>query len=128
MSKGNEGINISGGSINASQIVVGRDARSTQTTYNITGQQHAIANEVAAAIADLLAAVEDHSDKISNKEEAVQVIQRVAEESQKENPDKFTLKGLLSALKESLGSVVEIGEKGNLLQKVIAAMMGLPYL
>lgn len=125
----NEGINISGGSLSAGQIVVGRGARSIQNTYNLADQLGKSGkSEVAEAITALLKALEANSNKIDNQEEVTQAVQEVAEEVQKENPNKFTLKGLLSSLKESLGSVAEIAEKVTVLQKAIALMMGLPTL
>jgi translation initiation factor 2B subunit (eIF-2B alpha/beta/delta family) len=129
MSGYNEGINISGGSINAGQIAVGRDAQAIQNTYNLANQLgESGKSEVAQAIAELLKALEVNSDKITDKEKVTQAVQEVAEEVQKEKPNKFTLKGLLSTLKESLGSAAEIAEKVTILQKAIAAMMGLSTL
>lgn len=130
MSGYNEGINVSGNaSLSAEQIAVGRNAQAIQNTYNLASQlQESGKNEVAQAITELLKTLEVHSDKVADKEEVTQVVQQVAEEVQKEKPNKFTLKGLLSDLKESLGSVAEIAEKVTVLQRVVALMMGLPTL
>lgn len=129
MSGHNEGINVSGGSLSAGQIAVGSGAQAIQNTYNLANQLgESGKSEVAQAITELLKALEVHSDKVPDKEEVTQAVQQVAEEVQKEKPNKFTLKGLLSSLKESLGSVVEITEKVTVLQKVVALMMGLPTL
>jgi translation initiation factor 2B subunit (eIF-2B alpha/beta/delta family) len=129
MSRHNEGINISGGTLNAEQIAVGRGSQTSQNTYNLANQLgESGKSEVAQAITELLKALEINSDKIMDKEEVTQSIQQVAEEVQKEKPNKFTLKGLLSTLKESLGSVAEIAEKVTILQKAIALMMGLSTL
>lgn len=129
MSGHNEGINISGGSLNAGQIAVGRGAQAIQNTYNLANQlEEAGKSEVAQAITELLKALEANSNKVADKEEVTQAVQQVAEEVQKEKPNKFTLKGLLSSLKESLGSVAEIAGQVTVLQKAIALMMGLPTL
>ena len=129
MSGHNEGINISGGSLSAGQIVVGRGAQALQNTYNLANQLgESGKNEVAQAITDLMKALEANSDQVVDKEEVTQAVQQVAEEVQKEKPNKFTLKGLLHSLKESLGSISEIAEKVAVLQKAIALMMGLPTL
>ncbi|NEZ64599.1 hypothetical protein D0962_17695 [Leptolyngbyaceae cyanobacterium CCMR0082] len=125
----NEGINMSGGSLSAGQIAVGRGAKAIQNTYNLASQlEESGSSEVAQAITELLKVLEANSSQIANKEEVNQVVQQVAEEVQKEEPNKFTLKGLLSSLKESLGSIVEIAEKVTILQKAIACMIGLPAL
>ena len=127
MSGYNEGIYVSGGSLNAGQISVGRGAQAIQNTYNLASQLgESGKSEVAQAITELLKALEVSSNKIADKEEVTQTVQQVAEEVQKEKPNKFTLKGLLSTLKESLGSTAEIAEKVTILQKAIALMMGLP--
>lgn len=129
MSQSNEGIQITGGSFNANQVAVGRGAKAIQNTYNLANQlEESGKGEVAQAITELLKALEAHSDQVADKEEVTQAVEQVAEEVQKEKPNKFTLKGLLSSLKESLGSVVEIAEKVTVLQKVVAVMLGLPML
>ncbi len=129
MNQPNQGIKINGGVFNNNQIVAGENAQAIQNIYNSASQLQASGKEdVAKAITELLKALEAHSDKISDKGEVTQAVQQVAEEAQKEKPNKFTLKGLISSLKESLGSVVEIAEKVTVLQKVITVMMGLPAL
>jgi translation initiation factor 2B subunit (eIF-2B alpha/beta/delta family) len=129
MSEYNEGINISGGSLSAGQIAVGHGAQAIQNTYKLANQLgESGKSEVAEAITELLQALEANNDKITDKEEVAQAVHQVAEEVQKEKPNKFTLKGLLSTLKESVGSVAEIAEKVTILQKAIALMMGLPIL
>lgn len=129
MSGHNEGINVSGGSLSAGQIAIGRGAQAIQNTYNLAYQlEESGKGEVAQAITELLKVLETHTNKVTNKSEINQAVQQVAEEVQKEQPNKFTLKGLLSSLKESLGSVAEIAEKVTVLQKAIALMMGVPTL
>jgi DNA-binding transcriptional regulator GbsR (MarR family) len=128
MSGHNEGINISGGDVRIDgQVAVGRGAQAIQNTYNIADQLQASGkDEIAQAITDLLKTLEAHSDKVSDKEEVAEAVQQIAEETQKEKPNKLAVKGLLASLKESLGSVVEIAEKITVLQKVIGVMMGIP--
>ena len=129
MSQGNEGINVSGGVFQAHQVVVGQGAQAIQNTYNIANQlQESGKEEVSHAITELLKILEAHSDKIADKDTVVQEVQQIAEEVQKEKPNKFTLKGLLGSLKDSLGSIAEIAGKITILQKAIALMMGLPTL
>ncbi|NJK67750.1 MAG: hypothetical protein HC789_11630 [Microcoleus sp. CSU_2_2] len=129
MSQSNKGIQVTGGSFNANQVAVGSGAKAVQNTYNLANQlEKSGKGEVAQAITELLKVLEAHSDQVADKEEVTQAVEQVAEEVQKEKPNKFTLKGLLSSLKESLGSVVEIAEKVTVLQKVVAVMLGLPIL
>lgn len=129
MSQYNEGINVSGGVFNANQVAVGQAAQAIQNTYNIASQLQASGKiEVAQAITELLKALEARKDEISDKEEVTQAVQKIGEETQKEKPNKIALKGLLTSLKESLGSVAEVAEKVTVLQKAIALMMGFPTL
>jgi translation initiation factor 2B subunit (eIF-2B alpha/beta/delta family) len=129
MSGHNEGINISGGSLSAGNIAVGRGAQAIQNTYNLANQlEEAGKSGVAQAITELLKALEANSNQVADQEEVTQAVRQVAEEVQKEKPNKVTLKGLLSSLKESLGSVAEIAVHVTILQKAIALMMGLPAL
>jgi len=125
----NKGIILNGGSLNAEQIVIGDHVRAIKNTYNLASQlQESGKGEVALAITELLNALESHSGKINDRDEVTQAVEQVAEEVKKEKPNKFTLKGLLSSLKDSLGSIVEISEKVTALQKVVALMLGLPTL
>ena len=129
MSQFNEVINISGGLFHADQVAVGQGAQAIQNIYNIASQLKAGGKEeVAQAITELLKALEANSNRISDKEEIAQTVQQVAEEAQKEKPNKLTLKGLLGGLKDSIGFVTEITEKIAVLKKAIALMMGLPTL
>ncbi|MCU0567413.1 MAG: hypothetical protein MUF49_12540 [Oculatellaceae cyanobacterium Prado106] len=129
MSEINEGIQVSGGVFHANQVAVGTGATAVQNIQTIAQQlQESGQGEVAAALTQLLAAIETQGILPAAKTEATEAVQAVAEEVQKETPNKFTLKGLLTTLKESLGSVAEIAEKITVLQKAICLMMGLPTL
>jgi uncharacterized radical SAM superfamily protein len=123
----NEGIVISGGSFNAGQVAVGRNSQAIQHTYDLTNRLvEAGKGEVAQAIHELLEAIETRSCQVLVADEAVQTVQQIAEEVQKEKPNKFTIKGMLTSLKETLGSVADIADKLHILQQAIALMMGLP--
>ena len=129
MSQDNEGIIVSGGTFSADQVVVGKGAQAIQTTYNLASEFQAEGKEdLAKAIKELLTSLEDHRHQIADYDEVSQAVQQIAEEVKKEQPSKLTLKGLLNAVKESVGSVVEIVQKVGLLQKAIAVITGLPLL
>lgn len=130
MSQDNYGISVSdNGKLDVNQVAVGQGAQAIQNIYNSASKLQASGKEeIAQAITELLEALETHKHDISDEEEVTQAVQQVVEETQKENPNKLTLKRLLSSLKESLGSVVEVAEKITALQKAIALMMGLPNL
>jgi uncharacterized protein YqeY len=129
MSQNNEGIIISGGNFSAGQVAVGKGAQAIQTTYNLASEFQAEGKEdLAKAITELLTSLETHRPQVADYDEVSQAVQQIAEEVKKEQPSKLTLKGLLNAVKESVGSVVEIVEKVGLLQKAIAVVTGLSLL
>lgn len=128
MSQNNEGIFVSGGTFSANQVAVGKGAKSTQTTYNLSTDLQTRESDLTQAIAELLKSLEIHRSKISDYDEVSQAVDQIAQEVKKEQPSKLALKGLLSAVKESVGSVVEIVEKVGLLQKAVAVVTGLPIL
>lgn len=129
MSQNNEGVIVSGGAFNAGQVAVGKGAQAIQTTYNLANEFQSEGKEdLAKAITELLTSLEAHRPQIADYDEVSQAVQQVAEEVKKEQPSKLTLKGLLNAVKESVGSVVEIVEKVGLLQKAIAVVTGISLL
>jgi uncharacterized protein YqeY len=130
MSQNNEGIIVSGGNfIGAGQVAVGKGAQAIQTTYNLASEFQSEGKEdLAKAITELLTSLETHRPQVADYDEVSQAVKQIAEEVKKEQPSKLTLKGLLNAVKESVGSVVEIVEKVGLLQKAIALVTGLSLL
>lgn len=129
MNQNNEGIIVSGGTFSAGQVAVGKGAQAIQTTYNLASEfQSEGKTDLVQAMTALLTALETHRPQIADYDEVSQAVQQIAEEVKKETPSKLTLKGLLGAVKESVGSVVEIVEKVGLLQKAIGLVTGLPLL
>lgn len=127
MSQNNEGIIVSGGTLSAGQIAVGQGAQAIQTTYNLASELQAEGKvDLAQAITELIKVLEAHRPQVADYDEVTQAVQQIAEEVKKEQPSKLTLKGLLSALKESVGDVVEIVQKVGFLQKAIALVTGIP--
>ncbi|MDJ1185927.1 DUF5955 family protein [Roseofilum casamattae] len=126
MSNKNQGIQMNGGTINAEQLAVGDKAQATKTTYTVAeGHQSDKQNDLANAIAELLQSLESHRTEITNFAEVSQAVNAVAEEVQKETPNKITLKGLLVGVKESVGSLAEIVQKIGVLQKAITTVTGI---
>lgn len=127
MSQNNEGIIVSGGTFSAGQIAVGQGAQAIQTTYNLASELQAEGKvDLAQAITELIKVLEAHRPQVADYDEVTQAVQQIAEEVKKEQPSKLTLKGLLSALKESVGDVVEIVQKVGLLQKAITLVTEIP--
>lgn len=117
---------VSGGNVNADQIAVGDGAQAIKSTYRLTDElEDRGKNDLAVAIRDLLKSLEAHKARISNYDEVTTAVEKITEEVKKEKPSKLTLKGLLSAVKESVSSVVEIVEKIGSLQKAISVFTGI---
>lgn len=129
MGNNNEGIIVSGGAFNAGQVSVGKGAQAVQNTYKLASELDLDGeSDIAQTITELIKVVETYRSELNNYDELAQNIQQVAEEIKKEQPNKFTLKGLLDSIKESIGSTVEILNKVKLLQKSIAVFTGITIL
>jgi hypothetical protein len=125
MEQNNKGISISGGNFQADQVSVGANTSSIQN-INYSGNQvnNPEKEKVDEAIAELLRVIEFYRGSVLDEERVLQEVKLLKEETQRKNPNKFTLKGLLVSLKESLSSVAEISEKIVILQKAVALMIG----
>lgn len=64
----NEGINVSGGSLSAGQIAVGRGAQAIQQSYNITKERQSL-TEAAAEIERLLKQLEETNPTATEPEQ-----------------------------------------------------------
>lgn len=127
MSKPNDGILVTGGTINSQQIAVGQNATATYTTYNHASQLKENGHEeLASSLSALMASLEAHSNQIKDYEEVAQAVHMIAEETKKDKPNKLTLKSLLQSVKESVNSVADIAIKLGLLQKAIGLLIGTP--
>jgi translation initiation factor 2B subunit (eIF-2B alpha/beta/delta family) len=126
MAQKNQGIIISGGTFNAEQVAIGKGAQAIQHIQTLTDAMKTDGKvDLAQTITDFLEVIENHKEELSDYDELLQAIQQIIEEVKKDKPNKLTLKGLLAAIKESVGSVAEIFENVNLLQNSIALVTGL---
>jgi len=122
----NKGMIVSGGSVNADQIAVGEGAQAIKTTYRLTDElENQGKKDLAIAIRELVQSLEANKSQISDYDDVTDAVEKITEEVKKEKPSKLTLKGLLGAVKESVGSVVEIVEKIGSLQKAISVVTGI---
>lgn len=119
----NEGI-INRGRFRAGQVVVGRGARLTMGSPDPGAS--AEKEQLAVAIDGFLKALEAHATKLDELEELVQVVGQLAEEAEKEQPNKLTLKGLLSSIKSTVVSVAEMAPALTTLTNSVLVLMGQP--
>ena len=129
MNTNNKGMIVTGGSVNADQIAVGKGAQAIKTTYRLADELEEQGKEdLSMAIRELLKSLEANKAQLSDYDDVTDAVEKITEEIKKDKPSKLTLKGLLSAVKESVGSVVEIVEKIGSLQKAIAVVTGISVL
>jgi hypothetical protein len=127
MTQVNQGIIVTGGSFNSNQVAVGAATLAIQNSYELVRDFKAEGcKDLAKSLEALIASLETHCLQIKDYEEVTQAVQMIAEEVKKKNPNKFTLRGLLQGVRESVGSVVDIVDKLGLLQKAISALIGMP--
>ena len=127
MNSGNEGIYISGGSLNADQIAVGKGSTAIKNIYgSVQSLEDSGKQDVATAVRDLITVLEQCSDQIKDKQEIIEAIQQVAEEADKESPSKVSLKGLLSGIKNVVDPITEVAQKVTALRVAIGLMLGIP--
>ncbi|NBD35802.1 MAG: hypothetical protein GVY30_07360 [Chloroflexi bacterium] len=121
----NEGIIVNGGTFQADQVSVGKHSQVYQTLYKtVNDLETSDKHEVAQAIAELAKAIEAHKERLEASDELMEVVKQIAEESQKDNPNKLTLKGLLKTIKEVVSPIAEISSKIFALQQVLSKVLG----
>jgi hypothetical protein len=116
----NEGVVVSGGTINATNMVVGRD---TQVNYSegSGGAQVADIQKQLDALQKLLAT---HAAQIADHEDVAQAAQTVHEEIQKDKPNRLTLRSLLSGMAESVKSVSAAATAVEAIKVAVVALFG----
>jgi hypothetical protein len=95
----NEGISITGGSINAEQIAVGRYARAEKVINSASQvlddrKYHDISQKLQA----LLEALKQNSDHLNNKDEMIETTEKVATEIIHKQPNKTIIQALINGI------------------------------
>lgn len=96
----NEGISMSGGTIRAGALAVGRGASAHNVATDLTARGHA---DVAQRLEDLVRQLEAHADEVPDIEMVRDATRTVTDELAKERPNKMTLVGVLSGIAEAIG-------------------------
>lgn len=102
----NEGIVISGGTVNARSLAVGRNASIVEgatAEANVSQLQ-----ELDLLLEKLRKDIEAHGAKLPQPAEAAQSVELVRNEVKQAPPNKLTIRSVMNGLKESLHSVVEL--------------------
>jgi len=120
----NEGIYMTGGTINAEQIAVGRKARATKivSSANQALEQKGL-QEVRDKLDELVNALTTHADALDNPDEVLDSAEVVADELSKDKPNKLTLTAILGGIASSVQSVAAIATAVDALKHAITLLM-----
>jgi len=102
----NEGLIITGGTINADQIAVGKYAQAIKTANEVLTQKGM--QEIQVRLDELVQALNNHSAALVNPVEVCDSTAVVANELSKEKPNKLTLIAVLNGIASSAQSVTAI--------------------
>jgi hypothetical protein len=113
----NEGLIITGGTINADQIAVGKYAQAIKTANEALTQKGM--QEIQVRLDELVQALNNHSDALVNPDEVRDSTAVVAKELSKEKPNKLTLIAVLNGIASSVQSVTAIAVAVEALKNAI---------
>jgi hypothetical protein len=102
----NDGVVITGGTVEAGQIVAGKNSRAKGTFHGAIGNPGAQERQdVTDAIQQLIAELREHRDDISNYADVVDSAELLASELEKPAPNKLIANGMLSSIREGVSTV-----------------------
>jgi uncharacterized protein YqeY len=124
MASENKGIIVTGGIFNADQVTVGENStayKSISTSAAALSQSGR--EDIAQALEQLVKVLKAYSGEIPSEEEVVAGVQQVAEEINKEKPNKLTLNSLLDGIKNVVDPIAEIAQKVTVLKSAIGLFL-----
>ncbi len=115
-----EGIYVAGGSFQADQVAVGRNAKATKILNTAEDQltQKGM-TEVRDKLAELLQAINTNADSLNNPDEVLGSTEVVANELAKDEPNKVTVMGVLNGIAENVRSVAGVATAADSLAKAV---------
>jgi uncharacterized protein YqeY len=116
----NEGIIVTGGTVSADQIAVGRNARAVKKS--IGAVQDKGRDEVAEALEALVAVLQEHAAQLDDVEELLDATRTVADELAKEKPNKRTVGAVLASIGDAARNLVSVVSAVDRLGAVAAAV------
>jgi translation initiation factor 2B subunit (eIF-2B alpha/beta/delta family) len=116
----NEGIQMSGGRIEAGALAVGRGAHAHNVVRTarreLEDRGHA---ELGQRLEELLLQLDAHASRLSDAEELRESTQLVAEELVKDRPNKTTVTGVLAGIAENVKSVASLATAAEALTQAV---------
>jgi hypothetical protein len=120
----NEGIIISGGTLSADVLAVGRGA---QAIKNVSASADALeaagSADIAGCLRTLVEAITAHAEDLEAPAELAQSTELVANELTSAKPNKLTLRALLDGLVRAAGSVTAVAHAAGALQAAVVAIL-----
>lgn len=123
-SSGNEGIIITGGTIKAEQVVVGKNASAVKimSTAKESLEQKGL-HEIWDKLEQLEKTLNTYGSTLENRDEINGAAKEIAKELSKEKPNKITVTGILEGVANGVKSVANIATSVEALKKVIMAFL-----
>jgi hypothetical protein len=112
---------VTGGSVSAQAIAVGDGARATVTNA-AAGLKAEGRDELLERLTAVLDAIEAHGMALPDKATADAMVERIASESARKEPDKLSLKSFLGTLADQVKSVSIIATTVTALAGTIGAL------
>ena len=116
----NEGIQISGGRIEAGALAVGRGAQARNVVKTASRElENRGYPELGQRLDELLHQLAVHASQLSNADELKGSVRLVAEELVKDRPNKTTVTGVLAGIAQSVKSVAGLATAAEALTHAV---------
>jgi hypothetical protein len=120
----NQGIIITGGKVDVGAMAAGPNARAINNVHSATA---ALAErgqtDLAAKIEELLQVLREHEAELTDRDAAFTLTARVAEELEREQPDKPTVQSFLARLAASTTSATTVANAVTALSHAVTALI-----
>lgn len=115
---------MTGGTINAEQLAVGRRARAVKIVSSADQalEQKGL-QEIREKLDELVNILTENADALENPDEVLDSTEAVAEELSKDKPNKLTLTAILSGIASSVQSVAVLASAVDALKHAITSFM-----
>jgi hypothetical protein len=120
----NEGVIITGGTLSAGNLAVGRHARITAIGAPASAALRENGRDVVAdALETFLRELAEHSREVPDGDAVVESTEAVSKELAKDKPNRLTVKGLLAAITGAVSGVTPLLTAAHALQAAVVAFL-----
>lgn len=123
-SSGNEGIIMTGGTIKAEQVAVGKNAHAVKimSAAKESLEQKGL-HEIWDKLEQLEKTLNTYGSSLGNRDEIDGATKEIAKELSKDKPNKITVTGILEGVANGVKSVANIATSVEALKKVVMAFL-----